>query len=154
MSDLFSFWKEAPTQTGMYPCPACHETISIEAAGCRFCHVPIEANVAQQLLAESRRVTTAIARANTFSFSARVAFLVTGFALWQLYSNRDLPDLAFICPFIALAYGANWLRHNSALVTHDVDYPAAVTRVKWIMMVWGASLLLQIVAYLILNGLS
>ncbi len=56
-------------------------------------------------------------------------------------------------PFIAFAYGAWWLYRNRSRVTQDADYPAAVTKVKGTMVVWVAVLLVQLAAYLILNGL-
>ena len=151
--NTFAFWKEAPTQIRMYPCPACKETISADASACRFCHLPIDANTAQQLLAESQQVTTAVAQANTFRLSTRVAVLLTGFALLNLYMERSLTDLTVVGSFIALAYGAWWLYRNRSLVTNDIDYPAAITKVKRTMVVWIVVLLVQFAAYIILNGL-
>jgi hypothetical protein len=153
MVNLSSFWKEAPTHTGMYPCPACNETISADAAGCRFCKLPIDANTAQRLLAESQLVTTAVAQANTFSLSTRAAVLLTGFAVFNLYMDRSLTESFVVCSFMAFAYGAWWLYRNRSRVTHDADYPTAITKVKATMVVWVAVLLVQFAAYLILNGL-
>ena len=148
----FSFWQEVPTHIRVYPCPACNETISADASGCRFCHLPIDANTAQRLLTESQRVTTAVAQANTFSLSTRAAVLLAGFAFFNLYMDRSLTESLVLCSFIAFAYGIWWLYRNRSHVTHDVDYPAAITKVKRTMMVWVAVLLVQLAAYLILNG--
>jgi hypothetical protein len=153
MVNLFSFWKEPPTHIRMYPCPACNETISADASSCRFCHLRIEANVAQRLLTESRRVTTAVAQANTFSLSTRAAVLLAGFAFFNLYIDRSLIESLVLCSFIASAYGVWWLYRNRSRVTQDADYPVAITKVKRTMMVWVAVLLVQLAAYLILNGL-
>ena len=151
--DLFSFWKTAPTHIRMYQCPTCHETISADASGCRFCHLSIDANTAQRLLTESQQVTTAVAQANTFSLSTRLAVLLTGFAFLNLYMHRNLTESLVVSSFIAFAYGAWWLYSNRSRVTHDADYPAAITKVKRTMVVWVAVLLVQLAAYLILNGL-
>jgi len=137
----------------MYPCPACNETISADALDCRFCHLPIDANTAQRLLTESQRITTAVAQANTFSFSTRLAVLLAGFAVFNLYIDRSLTESLVVCSLIAFAYGTWWLYRNRARVTHDADYPAAITKVKRTMAVWVAVLLVQLVAYLIVNGL-
>jgi hypothetical protein len=153
MDNLFSFWKEAPTQIPMYPCPACNETISAHASGCRFCHLQIEANTAQRLLTESQQVTTAVAQANTFSLSKRVAVLLAAFAFFNLYMDRSLTESLVVCSFIAFAYGIRWLYRNGSYVTQDADYPVAITKVKGTMMVWVAVLMVQLAAYLILNGL-
>lgn len=153
MPNLFSFLTEAPTHIRMYPCPACKETISADVSNCRFCHLPIDANTAQRLLTESQQVTTAVARANTFSLSTRVALLLTTFAFFNLYMDRSLTDSLVVCSFIAFGYGAWWLYNNKSRVTHDADYPAAITKVKTTMVVWVAALLVQLAAYLMLNGL-
>jgi hypothetical protein len=153
MRNYLSFWKEAPTQTRMYPCPACSETISADASDCRFCHLPIDANTAQQLLTENQRVVTAVAQANTFSLSTRVAVLLAGFAVFNLYMDRSLTESLVACALIAFAYGAWWLYRNGSRVTHDTDYPAAITKVKKTIVIWVAVLLVQLAAYLILNGL-
>src|SRR5262249_55510173 len=150
--DLWSFWKEPPTHIQMYPCPACNETISADASDCRFCHLPIDANTAQRLLTESQRVITAIAQANTFRLSTRVAVLLTGFAFFNLYVDGSLTNSLVLCSFIAFGYGAWWLNRNRSRITNDADYPAAIRKVKGTMVVWVAVLLVQLAAYLILNG--
>jgi len=147
------FWEEAPTQIRMYPCPTCNETISADASACRFCHLSIDPNTAQQLLTENQRVTTAVAQANTFSVSTTAAVLLTGFAFFNLYMDRSLTESLVLCSLIASGYGGWWLYSNRARVTHDVDYPAAIRILKRTMAVWIAALLEQLAAYLILNGL-
>jgi hypothetical protein len=152
MSDLFSFWKVAPTRNRLYPCPSCNETISADASSCRFCHVAIDAATAQRLVTESQRVTTAVAQAKTFSFSRRFALLLAGFALFNLYLDRSLTESLVLCSFVAFGYGAWWLYHNRSCVTQDADFPAATSKVKGTMMVWFAVLVVQLAAYLIVNG--
>ncbi|HKV36896.1 MAG TPA: hypothetical protein VJP89_21325 [Pyrinomonadaceae bacterium] len=153
MVKLLSFWTEAPTYIRMYPCPACNETISADASNCRFCDLPIEANTAQRLLTESQQVTTAVAQAKTFGLSTRAAVLLAGFAFFNLYVDRSLTQSLVACSLIAFAYGCWWLYSNRSRVPHDADYPAAITKVKWTMLVWVAVLFVQLTAYLILNGL-
>lgn len=137
----------------MYPCPACNETISADTPACRFCRLPIDATTAQRLLTESQRITTAVARANTFSLSTRAAVLLTGFAFFNLYMDGSVTESLVLCSLIAFAYGSWWLYHNRSRVTHDADYPAAITKVKRTMVVWVAVLLVQFAAYLVVNGL-
>lgn len=154
MYNFLSFWKEAPTHLRMYPCPACNETISADASNCRFCHLAIDATTAQRLVTESQQVITAVAQANTFSLSTRAAVVLTGFALFNLYMDRTLTESLVLCSFIAFAYGAWWLHRNRSRVTHDTDYPKAITKVKGTMAVWVAVLFVQLAVYLVLNGLT
>ena len=58
-------WTEPPTHVRVYPCPACQETISVAATSCRFCHVPTDLKVAEQLWVENQQLTSAIPRVLT-----------------------------------------------------------------------------------------
>lgn len=148
------FWKEeAPSRIRVYPCPSCRETISVEATSCRFCNLPIDSNTAQKLLADSQRVTTAISRANTFSLSTRAAALLIAFVIYQWAVDGFPARIIIAVPFLPVAYGVQWLYANRSLVTHDADFPAAVKKVKWTIVVWIAVLVFQVAAYLIARGL-
>ncbi|HZI46803.1 MAG TPA: hypothetical protein VFD75_03350 [Pyrinomonadaceae bacterium] len=153
-SFLPPFWTEKPTEIRVYPCPACHETISVAAASCRFCHLPIEPKLAEQLLLENHRVTNAVVHAKTFGLSKTVAVVVTGYSLWSLFMEGRLTVSMVGVPIIALAYGTHWLYRNGSLVTHDADYPAAIATVKRTMVVWVAVLLVQLGIYFFLNGIA
>ena len=153
MHQLTSFWTAPPTRIRVYPCPECHETISVNAPTCRFCSVPIDVKMAEQLWIENQQITTAITRANTFSFTTHIAMLDIGIALWFLYMEASLAEILVVSPLLALSYGAQWLNHNSSLAIDDTDYLAAVTKVKRTMRIWAAVLLVQVAAYLLLNGL-
>lgn len=149
-----TFWTAPPTHIRVYPCPKCQETISVDAPTCRFCGVPIDLKVAEQLWTENQEITTAIMRANTFGFSSRLAVLITGIGLWILQWEGTLSEPWLICPLLALSYGAQWLSHNSSIVTDDANYLEAVAKVKKTMLIWGAVLLIQLTANFVLNGLA
>ena len=153
MSQLSTFWTEPPTHIRVYPCPQCQETISVDAPTCRFCHVPIDVQTAERLWVQNQQIATAVRRANTFSFTTYVAMLLTGVALLVLYVDGSLAEISFVSPFLALSYGAQWLTHNRSLAIDDADYLAAVAKVKRAMLVWTVAVLVQVAAYLILNGL-
>ena len=152
MSQLSTYWTGPPIRIRVYQCPQCKETISVDAATCRFCHIPVGVQAAEQLWAENQQIATAIRRANTFSFTTHVANVVTGVALWILYMGGGLIEFLFVSPLLALSYGAQWLIHNRAVAKDDDDYVKAVAKVKRAMLVWTVVLLVQIAAYLILNG--
>ena len=147
-----TFWTEPPTRVRVYPCPACQETISVDAPSCRFCHVTTDVKVAEKLWIEHQQVTSAISRAKTFIASSRAAIPLTGIPLWIIMSGGP-PEIWVAFNLLAISYGAQWLNHNSSLVTADAEYVEAVAKVKWAMVIWAASMLLTGAAYLILNGL-
>jgi hypothetical protein len=153
MPQLLTFWTAAPTHVRVYPCPQCQETISIEAPTCRFCHAPVDGKVAEQLWVENQQIATAITRAYTFSLTSHVAVVTTGMALWFLYLYSSLREFWLIAPLLAVSYGAQWLNHNSSLVTDDPYYLKTVAKLKRTMRIWAAVPLIQVAAYLYLNGL-
>lgn len=153
MSRLTTFWTAPPTHIRVFPCPACQETISVNAPNCRFCHVPVDVKMAEKLWAGNQEIASAITCANTFSFTTHIAMLVIGIALWFMYMNGSLAEVLLVTPLVALSYGAQWLNHNSSLVTADADYLEAVRKVKSTMLIWTVALLVQVAVYLVLNGL-
>src|ERR1044072_4353592 len=138
MPQLPAFWTGPPTRVRVYPCPACQETISIDARSCRFCHEPVDVKAAAQLWVENRQTTTAIAtaitRADTYSNFTRALIPITAIGLWRIYSFGVMPETWIICQLLALSYGAQWLSHNSSLVTTNADYVEAVVKVKKAML--------------------
>ena len=159
MSQLRTFWTEPPTHIRVYPCPQCQETISINASSCRFCHVPVDLKVAEQLWArnqqlrtETQQVGTAIARANAYSVFSRAAMVVTAFTLLRTFALGSLGEIWIICQLLAISYGAQWLNHNSSLVTDDEDFVAAVSKVNRAIVGWAVLLLAQVAAYFFVNG--
>lgn len=69
-----------------------------------------------------------------------------------MFTFGSLAETWIFCQLLALSYGAQWLNHNSSLITVDADYVEAVAKVKRAMLVWAALVLVQVGAYLILNG--
>jgi len=148
-----TFWTEPPTHVRVYPCPACQETIAIDAPSCRFCHVTSDVKVAEKLWTENQQVTSAVSRAKTFIASSRAAIPLTGIPLWILVMSGGLSEICIVFNLLALSYGAQWLNHNSSLVTADAEYVEAVAKVKLAMVIWAIALLFIGMAYLALNGL-
>ena len=148
-----TFWTEPPTHIRVYPCPACQETIAIDAPSCRFCHATTDVKVAEKLWTKNQQVTRAVSRAKTFIASSRAAIPLTGISLWILVMSSGLPEVSVVINLLALSYGAQWLNHNSSLVTADAEYVKAVRKVKKAMVMWALSLLIIGVVYLDLNGL-
>lgn len=147
-----TFWTEPPTHVRVYPCPACQETISVDAPSCRFCHATNDVLVAEKLWADNRQITTAVSRANMFSVSSRSALLLTGLSIWSLIVSGGLAEIWVVVNLLALSYGAQWLSHNNSLVTNDADYAEAVTKVKRAMIVWALALFIQVTLTLIFYG--
>ena len=153
MPQLPTSWTGPPIHIRVYPCPACQETISVDAASCRFCHVTTDVKVAEQLWVENQQITNAITRANTYSSFTITLVPVTAITLWRMFRLGGVTESWVLCQLLALSYGAQWLIHNRSLVTADAYYVDAVAKVKTAMLGWIVLLLVQGVAYLILNGL-
>jgi hypothetical protein len=116
--------------------------------------VTTDVKVAEKLWTENQQVTSAVSRAKTFIASSRAAIPLTGIPLWILVmSGGGLPEIWVVFNLLALSYGAQWLNHNSSLVTADAEYVEAVAKVKTAMVIWAISLLFIGVIYLVLNGL-
>ena len=151
---MFRLVTAPPTHGRVYPCPQCQEIISVNAPSCRFCHVPVDVKVAEQLWADNQQIATAITRASMFGVSARFALLMTGVGLLTLNGRRgSLAETWVVCILLALSYGAQWLNHNESLGKDDADFLAAVAKVKTAMRIWVAALLVPVAVYLTLNGL-
>lgn len=136
-----SFYHEAPTAIRLFRCPSCNETISAEARTCRFCNVPIDAATAEQLTRDNQRVTTAIARANTFRISILAAVILVFAGVMNWLTNASFNSV--FLPLIPIGYGLYWLYKNRSLVTKDADFPPAVKKVKQTLAVWLAVLVLS-----------
>ena len=152
MRRLPTFWTEPPTHIRVYSCPACQETISIDSQSCRFCHVTTDVRMAEQRWVQNQHLTTAVSRAKAFRGSTRFAMPLTGVSLWILYVSGNLLEIWVVCQLLALSYGAQWLNHNSSLVSADRDYADAVAKVKTAMVIWALWLLFTGVVYLVLKG--
>ena len=154
MLRLPTFWTEPPTHIRVYSCPACKETISVDSQSCRFCHVTTDVKMAEQRWLQNQHVTTAVSRANTFSASTGSVKWLTGISLYFLIVNTGVAEIWVVCNLLAISYGAQWLNHNSSIVTNDADYAKSVTKVKRAMVVWALALLVQVAVYLGIYGFS
>ena len=158
MHQLPTFWTGPPTYVRVYPCPACQEMISVDTTSCRFCHVTTNVKAAEQRWVESQvknqQITNAITRANTYNSLTAALVPVTAIILWTMFRFGGVTEAWFMYQLLALSYGAQWLIHNRSLVTTDADYVEAVAKVKHSMLGWAALLLVQVAAYLFVNGVD
>jgi hypothetical protein len=154
---LNPFYKEGPTATQMYPCPACHEIIAARASSCRYCGIAIDDATSQRLLVESQKVTDAVARANTFKLSVWAAGIGVGLGLWLVLTSGHVDPrfvLVAVAAVGAIAYAARWFGQYGSLQTRDADYPTARQAMKRTLMVWIAALIVEgvVVLYALLTG--
>ena len=79
--------------------------------------------------------------------------LMMALTLWiGAYPLGSLVEGWVVCQLLVISYGAQWLSHNGTSVTNDADYLKAVVKVKKAMLAWAVLLLIQVAAYLIING--
>ena len=143
------FYQVKPTESRMFPCPACHEIIDIASRTCRYCNSPIDAARARQLNEQLKQVTDAVASANAFKFSIWIAILIM--IVSPLYTvgvigiNVQHVVIEMVGTIGAIFYGVNWLRKYSKLQTGDPDYPRALRSVKCTFIVWVVAFVVQVV---------
>ncbi len=143
------FFKEAPSETQMFRCPACQEIVSVGSASCRYCGVPIDENTANHLNASFREVTDAVASANTFKQSVWLAvFLIIASPIYVVGISPYDPRLLMVsvAPIGFLGYVISWRRRYGRLETQDGDYPDAVRAMRRSLLVWVGALLIQAAA--------
>jgi hypothetical protein len=153
------FFKEAPSDTQMFRCPACKEIVSVGNTSCQHCGVPIDEATARRLNAKFREVTDAVASANTFKQSIWLAvILAIASPIYVIgvrpYSPRLL--LVSVAPIGFVGYVISWRRKYGALETLDEDYPDAVRAMRRSFLVWVTALLIQavVVGYAISSSAS
>jgi hypothetical protein len=152
------FFKEAPSDTKMFACPACQEIVAVGNTSCRYCGIPIDDATARRLNVSFRQVTDAVASANTFKQSIWAAvFLTVASPIYLIGMRLHNPRLLLVsvAPIGFLAYAISWQRKYGRLDTKDKDYPKAVQAMRRSLLVWVTSLLIQgaVVAYAVSSGL-
>ena len=154
---LNPFYKEKSTDTRMFPCPACHEIIALGTRSCRYCGIPIDEGTARKLNEQFKRVTDAIASANTFKFSIWGAVILTVASPLYVFTSSRI-NMRFLLAEVgtlgAIIHAATWLRKYGALETRDPDYPAAVRSMRRALAVWIGALVVQValLSYAVMTG--
>ena len=138
----------------MFRCPACQEIGAMGNTSCRYCGVPIDEATARSLNVSFRKVTDAVASANTFKQSIWAAVLLTvAGPIYVIVTVRHNPSilLVSVAPIGFLAYAISWQRKYGGLDTKDQDYPEALRAMRRSLLVWVIALLIQgaVVAYVL-----
>jgi hypothetical protein len=154
---MSSFFEEAPTETRMFPCPACGAILSTGAANCRYCAVPIDEATAHRLNESYKKVTDAVTNANTFKQSIWLAILLSIASpayVFVLQGRNPRYFLVSAAPVLFLIYGVSWHLKYSRLETRDKDYPDALRAMRWSLMAWVAALLIHfaVILYALSSG--
>jgi len=140
------FFKENPTETRLFPCPACEEIIALGNVTCRHCGVSIDEETARRMNEGFQNVTDAVASANTFKQSIWLAVLLTVASPIYIFAMQQRnPRLLLVsaAPIGFLAYVLSWRRKYGRLDTRDKDYPESVKAMRIALLIWSAALLIQ-----------
>jgi hypothetical protein len=136
-----------PTNTQLFPCPACREIIALGAVACRYCGAVIEAEQARALNAAYQKVTDAVASANAFKLSTSAAVLLTVFSAAFVLMESHIDSRLVLIEFgviAAIIHAAKWFRTYGRLQTDDADYPGAVRSMRLALAAWGVALIVQL----------
>ena len=151
------FYKEEPSDTRLLPCPSCHEIVDVSTRACRYCGVEIDEATARRLNADFRRVTDAVASANTFKqsiWAAVISTVVGPLYLFLTMEHNPAVILLQAVPVGFLGYAITWRRKYGSLETRDKDYPDAVRSMRTALIIWIAALMIDAVfiGYLLFSG--
>lgn len=155
---MSSFLDESPSQTQMFPCPACRRIIYLGAANCKYCGVAIDEPTARRLNADYKKVTDAVASANTFKQAIWFAVLITvatPIYIFVLQGPSPRYLLVFFAPVFFLAHAILWQFKYGRLQTTDEDYPEAARAMRLNLLAWAIAFVLHMVVlgYALASGI-
>jgi hypothetical protein len=145
--EMSSFYKESPTDTRFFPCPACREIISLGNATCRYCGVTVDESTARRLNAAFQKITDAVASANTFKQAIWLAVLitvVTPIYIFVIQGPSPRYILVSVAPVFFLGHAISWQFKYGKLETMDEDYPGAVRAMRLNLFAWAAALIVHV----------
>src|SRR5690242_6434422 len=106
-------FKEESTDTPRFPCPKCRQIIALGPDVCKYCGAVINAAEAKALNEVYRKVTDAVAMANTFKMSVPGAVLLTAVSVVSIMTySRSKLQLVLVEAIVvsAISYAVNWFR--------------------------------------------
>lgn len=131
----------------MFRCPACNEVLAAGSTTCRYCGLALSPDQASLAAAQFATVSQAVTQANNLKFGniAALGFIVIDAFLCltaDLFTTRFL--YGQLIPLGATAVMVGWFFKYGRLETRDPDYPEAKTAMKKSLIVWIATLVVQI----------
>ena len=132
--------------TNTMACPACRETIMSSATTCRFCGLPIDAQMAAEANVAQQALNTAIIQANALKYAGPFAALVGVVLVLNAsgYVTDDRVVMAWLAPPIALFGSWRWTRRHGTLSTSDAELKQSRRDVHRSKQIWGAVLALEV----------
>jgi hypothetical protein len=131
----------------MFRCPSCNEVITFGSTTCRYCSLLISQEMAYAAAAAFETVSKAVSQANNIKFGNIGALLFIGVqAFLCLTYDQASPRFFFFqaAPVVAIGTLVAWFYKYGALQTRDPDYPEARAAMKKSLLVWTATLIIQI----------
>jgi hypothetical protein len=131
----------------MFRCPSCNEVLTLGQTACRYCSIPISQDRALAAAAQFETVSKAVSQANNLKFGNIAALLFIGIQTFLCLTYDQTSPRFFIvqaAPVIALVTLLIWFFKYGTLQTKDPDYPEAKAAIKKSLLVWGATLIVQI----------
>jgi hypothetical protein len=145
-------------ETHTFPCPNCNEIINDSMRECRFCHAPIDPQLARAAGEFQARVNQACSDA---SYAATAAYVMLAFLALDLVPIPFIPFwLAYLLAFFSVIFlVVRWQLKFGDLKTRDPDYKRAlfsrnVALVLWLvaMPVWIMGRVFGAIFWVVLTG--
>ena len=120
-----------------FRCPNCNEMINDSMTQCRFCSVPIDPGIAQQIADKQQKANQAVSDASYLRTATIAMWVFLGLSFIPFIPLVSLAST--IVGIVAIVLAIRWQVKFSNLVTNDPDYQAARKS-------WRTSLMLMLVA--------
>jgi hypothetical protein len=137
--------------TATITCPSCGETLLYGDKRCRFCHVAIDEEYADESVATHSLLTHASKSANIIRALRNLLYVVLALAVLGLFTrNPGTITTALIISVLNLIAPIRWRKKYGGITLNDPDVMRAQKDMRLELYLWGGAILLEVIAWSVL----